>query len=206
MLVIGGTPLSSQEFPDQDPHPHPKPDAPGDLELIRLLVNTLDVETGKDTLATATALKAWLLEQKLVPRSIDVDDDDVARTAGFREALRQLMWANGDGTVDNSALAVLNDVARNGRMVVRFTTDASPSLASEAQGVDAVLAGMVGIVFTATTDGSWSRMKACTSDTCRWAFYDHSKNHSRQWCDMAVCGNRNKVRTFRTKRQTPAKA
>jgi predicted RNA-binding Zn ribbon-like protein len=48
-------------------------------------------------------------------------------------------------------------------------------------------------------DGSWQRLKACKSDTCRWAFIDHARNRSRQWCDMAVCGNREKARTFRKK-------
>jgi len=49
----------------------------------------------------------------------------------------------------------------------------------------------------AQADGTWDRMKACAADTCRWAFYDHSRNRSRQWCDMAVCGNRAKARTYR---------
>jgi predicted RNA-binding Zn ribbon-like protein len=39
-----------------------------------------------------------------------------------------------------------------------------------------------------------SRLKACPS--CRWLYLDNSKNQSRQWCDMKVCGNRAKARTF----------
>jgi len=46
-------------------------------------------------------------------------------------------------------------------------------------------------------DGSWQRLKACRSDTCRWAFVDHARNRSRQWCSMSVCGNREKARVFR---------
>jgi predicted RNA-binding Zn ribbon-like protein len=37
---------------------------------------------------------------------------------------------------------------------------------------------------------------ACASPTCRWLFLDSSKNHSRRWCDMALCGNRMKARRF----------
>jgi predicted RNA-binding Zn ribbon-like protein len=48
-------------------------------------------------------------------------------------------------------------------------------------------------------DGSWSRLKACRSDTCQWAFIDNARNRSRQWCDMAVCGNREKARRFRSR-------
>ncbi|MBW3563024.1 MAG: CGNR zinc finger domain-containing protein, partial [Actinobacteria bacterium] len=41
------------------------------------------------------------------------------------------------------------------------------------------------------------RLKVCRSDTCRWAFYDSSRNRSGKWCDMAVCGNRTKVANYR---------
>lgn len=39
-----------------------------------------------------------------------------------------------------------------------------------------------------------SRLKSCPS--CHWLYLDNSKNQSRQWCDMKVCGNRAKARTF----------
>jgi predicted RNA-binding Zn ribbon-like protein len=48
-------------------------------------------------------------------------------------------------------------------------------------------------------DGSWPRLKACRSDTCQFAFIDTARNRSRQWCDMAICGNREKARRFRSR-------
>ncbi len=36
------------------------------------------------------------------------------------------------------------------------------------------------------------RCKICPD--CEWLFVDQSKNQSRMWCDMAVCGNRAKAR------------
>ena len=44
-----------------------------------------------------------------------------------------------------------------------------------------------------------SKIGECGEPTCRWLFLDHSKNHSRRWCDMRVCGNRNKVQRFRAR-------
>lgn len=38
------------------------------------------------------------------------------------------------------------------------------------------------------------RMKICGH--CGWLFIDRSKNRSRMWCDMAVCGNRTKAKRF----------
>ncbi len=40
------------------------------------------------------------------------------------------------------------------------------------------------------------RVSDCQADTCRWLFLDTSKNHTRRWCNMKVCGNRAKARRF----------
>jgi predicted RNA-binding Zn ribbon-like protein len=37
-------------------------------------------------------------------------------------------------------------------------------------------------------------VRLCASETCAWLFVDKSRNRSRRWCDMKVCGNRDKVR------------
>jgi predicted RNA-binding Zn ribbon-like protein len=37
-----------------------------------------------------------------------------------------------------------------------------------------------------------TRIKRCGSDCCDMYFLDTSRNRSRTWCDMAVCGNRAK--------------
>ncbi len=38
---------------------------------------------------------------------------------------------------------------------------------------------------------SLARMRICPN--CNWLFLDKSRNSSRLWCDMAVCGNRRKA-------------
>jgi predicted RNA-binding Zn ribbon-like protein len=55
-------------------------------------------------------------------------------------------------------------------------------------------------MYTAMADGSWYRLKSCRKDSCRWAFYDRSRNRSRSWCSMSVCGNRMKATRFRERR------
>lgn len=44
-----------------------------------------------------------------------------------------------------------------------------------------------------------AHMRTCDMDTCRWLFLDTSKNHSRRWCNMKVCGNRAKARRFQAR-------
>jgi predicted RNA-binding Zn ribbon-like protein len=45
-----------------------------------------------------------------------------------------------------------------------------------------------------------AHVRRCLSSTCQWLFLDTSKNHSRRWCDMKVCGNRMKARRDHSRR------
>jgi predicted RNA-binding Zn ribbon-like protein len=49
-----------------------------------------------------------------------------------------------------------------------------------------------------------SRVRRCGSERCVLLYYDTTKNHSRRWCDMAVCGNRAKASAhYRRARRAP---
>jgi predicted RNA-binding Zn ribbon-like protein len=41
------------------------------------------------------------------------------------------------------------------------------------------------------TTPSVERVRQCPG--CGWLFLDESRNHSRTWCDMRICGNRAKA-------------
>jgi predicted RNA-binding Zn ribbon-like protein len=45
------------------------------------------------------------------------------------------------------------------------------------------------------------KLRACGDPECRWLFLDTSKNHTRRWCNMKVCGNRMKARRFKAQRK-----
>jgi predicted RNA-binding Zn ribbon-like protein len=45
------------------------------------------------------------------------------------------------------------------------------------------------------------RLSLCAADDCGWLFVDGSRNRSRRWCDMSDCGNRAKVRRFRSRQR-----
>jgi predicted RNA-binding Zn ribbon-like protein len=45
-----------------------------------------------------------------------------------------------------------------------------------------------------------SMVRACDNPKCQWLFLDTSKNHTRRWCDMKLCGNRMKARRFKAHR------
>ena len=41
-----------------------------------------------------------------------------------------------------------------------------------------------------------ARVRACAASDCGWWFVDDTKNRSRRWCDMKLCGNRAKAREY----------
>ncbi len=54
------------------------------------------------------------------------------------------------------------------------------------------------------TSDELDTVRVCASDTCNWLFIDTSKNHSRRWCNMKSCGNREKARRFYTRKKSSA--
>lgn len=60
-----------------------------------------------------------------------------------------------------------------------------------------ILAGRAGQL---VLSDAMQQVRACEADPCRWLFLDTSKNHTRRWCTMKVCGNRMKARRFQARR------
>lgn len=166
------------------------------LELIRDFVNTADLEGGEERLADPGALQHWLLLHGLAQRRDRATEADLEDALALREALRELLQAHTGVEADtDGASTVLDDLAADYGLRVRFPAGTAAFVPARDG-----LGGMLAAVARAMADGSWKRLKACRSDTCRWAFIDNARNHSRQWCDMKVCGNRAKARAFRERR------
>ena len=194
-----------------DPHGEaagPGQAAPGRLELVRALVNTRDLEDGQDELGSPSALVAWLGSRGLPSAKAGASARDLGHAVALREAVRALLLANhdADGRPPAAAVEVIEAAARRCGLVVSFDPDGVARPASTAAGVDGALGQLLTIIAEAQADGTWARLKACPWDTCGHAFYDHSRNRSAVWCDMAVCGNRAKVKAFRERQAGRASA
>jgi predicted RNA-binding Zn ribbon-like protein len=170
------------------------------VALLTDFVNTLDVESATDGLATPGALAGWLAGRGLVPDGAGADDADLRTAIALREGLREAMAAHhGPREADfpddlEDALAALP---------LRITLAApGPALVPlDAPGAPAGLARIAAAIMATVAAGTWPRLKVCQEDTCRWAFLDTSKNRSRSWCSMSVCGNRTKTRAYRARRR-----
>ena len=176
-----------------------KKEAPGGLELIRAFVNSLDPEDCSDQLTSPQALAGWLVGHGLLAKGARATRGDLEQALELREALRTLLLFNNDGGPAPKAGAVLNAVAKAAGMELHFTPEGS-SLEPTAAGVPGALGKLLAVIAESMSAGTWERLKACREGTCLWAFYDHSKNHSRTWCSMAVCGNRTKVKAYRKRK------
>jgi predicted RNA-binding Zn ribbon-like protein len=175
--------------------------APGELELIRQFVNSADLEPAKEELTDLDALRRWLRGRRLIGAREQLADGDLERAVAVREALRELLEHHHGGP-DAAAVRALNDVTRGAVMRIAFDRDGSPRLRPAAAGLDAAFAELVAIIERASIEGTWQRLRVCADHGCRWAFYDSSKNRSRSWCNMAVCGNRAKAREYRRRRRS----
>ena len=178
--------------------------APGELELVRAYVNTWDGEDDAEALGSPAQLRDWLTENGLLEDGAAVGEADLRRAVELREAVRDLLLANAGLATDPAAAAALDAAARRGGVAVRFGEDGRPRTEAAADGVDGALGRLLAIVAVAHGDGTWPRLKACLADSCQWAYYDRSRNRSAVWCDMGVCGNRQKVRSFRERNRPHA--
>jgi predicted RNA-binding Zn ribbon-like protein len=172
--------------------------APAPLNVLQRFVNSVSFERDEEELSSPEALKAWLVERDLIGPDDQVTEGDLRRAVDVREGLRALLFANGGHPLDQAAVERLHRAASRAGMHLCFETGA-PRLEPDASGVDGAIARLMAAVTQATQDGSWERLKACPEETCRWAFYDRSKNRSAKWCSMETCGNMAKARAYRAR-------
>lgn len=182
---------------------------PGSDNRSALLVdfaNTLDIDGDVTTelIGTPDELGRWLAEHGLLPARAVVTGDDVLTAHALRDGLRAVMASHHDGaTAPAAALGPLESAAGELALRVAFS-GGRPHLIPMGDDARQALGAILVAVEEAAAEGAWPRLKLCQASTCQMAFHDTSKNQSRQWCSMRVCGNRQKTRTYRRRQQASA--
>ncbi|MDX6286728.1 MAG: hypothetical protein QOG53_2213 [Frankiales bacterium] len=149
---------------------------PAEVELLVDFLNTVDVETGAEDFADDASCAAWFAERGLGTEGFAIDE--------VREVRGTLRAAADGDTLPRAALA--------GVPLYLDVVGGTPVLTSPHP-----LGSLVATAVKLAHEGRWDRLKLCDMHTCRYAFYDGSRNRSGRWCDMRVCGNRAKTRAFR---------
>lgn len=194
-----------------------------DTARVMAFVNTLsgrETAAPSERLTSCEALIEWARAEGVVTSAVadrlagearrqpDAARQALARARELREALHALFAAADQGRTPPAAvLATLTDHIGAAYAQARLVPSAgalqwAPGPASSLDHVGAEMARAAGRL---VTSAELTRVRACAAQDCRWWFVDETKNRSRRWCDMKICGNREKLRRFRAKGSSPAK-
>lgn len=168
--------------------------APPPIRIVREFVNTVEWQVDEDVWSTPEDLAAWC-SVHLGVEAAGLQDADLLQARRVREGLRALLLMNAGHDPLPTDLDRLDEAL--GALPLRMRTTAEGGLRLVPASA-APLAEPMGVVLRAVHEaraaGVWSRLKACSRDTCRWAYWDASRNGSGRWCSMAGCGNFVKMR------------
>ena len=176
-------------------------DAPGRLKLVQDFVNTADLESSEDEWSDPGAFAEWAASNGL-PAPTNTTPEDLEWARAVREALRVTIEVNNGHDPDPEAIGILDEAGERARFKLCFDPDCSVHLEPRVTGIDETIGLVLAEVHSAMENGTWTRLKACQRDSCRWAFYDLARNRSGKWCSMATCGNREKAKSYRARQGT----
>ncbi len=196
---------------------------PGSLSLVagKLALDFTNTESGRggakhlDHLQTAADLVTWashadiiskkdaVLSQRAIKGQSKLSRHLITRGRSLRETIYQVnscviagrqpadkqMRSLAVAHAEMLAVATLTLQADH----YRWTWDPGIELTA------AILGPITVSALTLLIQSDLSRIKQCDGNHCGWLFFDGTKNKSRQWCDMSVCGNRAKASALRAR-------
>lgn len=187
------------------------------------LANTLDgrpTPAPRELLPDYAALVRWSAQGRLIPdllaRRLEHEwaqrgaaaEACLRKARALRETLFELFCAVAKGRkLPAQELAALNAALPEALSRLRLHSVAPARVEWTFEHPQAALDAMLPPVVKAAADLLASplrdRVRCCEGSGCAWLFLDLSRNRSRRWCDMTVCGNRAKARRHRARLRTP---
>jgi predicted RNA-binding Zn ribbon-like protein len=149
------------------------------------------------TWARRTGILSTGQARRLAVRSPARADSLMKRAIRLRESIYRIFAAVSSRRRPPARdLALLNQAVRHasarlelapgqGRLMWRWMDPAA---------LDYVLRPIARSAAELLTSPDVSRVRVCAGAGCGWLFLDRSRNHTRRWCDMRDCGNREKAR------------
>lgn len=179
------------------------------LDFINTLDNRPLAGQQKELLTSYHDLTDWAFQAGAIPdkqraallQAAAADPDAAAVTLGKAIELRECLYR-----IVNNHLRQESSSADDLALFSRFLTDSHSQLQLQAESggfrlgwpaptirLDSPLWPIVKSAAGLLTSADLHHVRECDCADCRWLFLDRSKNHSRRWCDMKVCGNRVKA-------------
>ncbi len=175
------------------------PGAVGDLDLVVLLVNSLDLLAAEpDRLGDLTWFGTALRQTGHRALADQLTDRDLPALRQLREDLRSVFES-----ADPAAVAEhLNAMLRRSRAVPVLVPDADRlrlAVAPDRIGSDALLARLPAALAAYVAEHGLARLGICGSDPCRCAFVDRTRAGTRRYC-CGWCNDRRAARAYRRRR------
>lgn len=181
-------------------------DAPGALAFVQDFVNTIPAgkPRGADLLAEPASARTWLGDALAAwsrHRAAPVDDvvltePDLARLRSLRSELIELVRAGDSGRAAPAEVPALSINA-----VLRLDRGGTVQALPTGSGWRYVASVLAIEMLDAQARDSWRRLKACANHQCSAAYFDRSRNNSRVWHDVAVCGNLANLQAHRARKR-----
>lgn len=183
-------------------------------------INTQMIVRGNptDLLGGCEDLVAWLVQAHMVDKAHAVavmtqwghEDQEQLFEQGvmFRRTLRDMAARIvARKSIAGSAIASINHILSRCPgypQLVYKKGGYTRQFQSQAAQKDGLLAPLAEAASDLLCSGKWSLVKKCGNPACILYFYDTTKNHTRNWCSMQLCGNRIKVAAhYQRKRNIP---
>jgi predicted RNA-binding Zn ribbon-like protein len=188
-----------------------------DAERVLAFINTLSARPTAapvERLHSYDALAEWAREQHLVSAAASARliaearrhphqaAAVLARAKEFREALNSLAAAiDGGRQPAPAALETIGESLAVAYANARLVPHGGMLqwVASAEEDLNRVVWEIARAAGRLVVSPRLARVRACAAGDCGWWFVDDTKNRSRRWCDMKLCGNREKLRRFRAK-------
>lgn len=166
---------------------------PDAARLVRDFINTHELQIEREDLATPDDLQIWLSERGLLPDTVRLEPADLAIAVTIREGLRALLLENAGHDGESAAISALNQALAELPLRMTFDAGGYRLVSASTTPIGGTVGHLADAIRRSVEEGSWPRLKVCARDSCRWAFYDTSRNQVRRWCSMAACGNHIKM-------------
>jgi predicted RNA-binding Zn ribbon-like protein len=177
-----------------------------DYDSVLDFINTVIPESGEgfDGFQVDADVEVWLRKAGFWTSDFKLDAEPgllVREARSLRDVIRTLIEQRKVGNAVDVGL--LNATLTKGSYRIELATDGEGKLiARRRYAMDSAGQGLVPVAIAAAellAGGDFRLIRKCEGEECALWFYDRTKAHRRRWCNMALCGNREKVARFRTR-------
>ena len=161
---------------------------------IDLILDFLHTRQNPDGLGSPALFSDWIAAHELVPGETPTPAE-IAQARHLRAALTTVLLSGEVAWNDDRTRQTIETATAHAPLHIVRGEGGVPDLRPAAAGATGALAAIVAAFYRVSVRGQSHRLKACAA--CGHGFFDVSKNNSRRWCDMAICGSQQKSREYR---------